>query len=366
MLDGGSETTVETLVVRPLIPTDFPSLRRMRGYDTRLDAQPGNGSVLPAAASHIAAAMPLVRRRNRVYVAMLDGVPCASVTTRPQAHRYRWDVVSLAADPHFLDGDQDDCKALWTALLECAIRQAGESGAKRLFASASEDGIAYGGLRSAAFEPYALFWTVSMSPPSDRVSPPEGFRAQDESDVWSIHQLYHHVTPVGVQHAEARTSAAWEIQNPSPLKRISSPLSQNSSFVVETREGIVAYCSIQKSGPHARAQLLIEEGHRQVAYPLLVASARAARVRLDSHLNVAIPAYMSDMLRQFVEEGCPVVSERVALIRYTTSSAHVRYRALASHQVEVAERVPRGVPTYYQPLEEPAAAVSATRCRRTE
>ncbi len=41
--------------------------------------------------------------------------------------------------------------------------------------------------------------------PGGPIALPEGMREQEDSDVWSIHQLYHHVTPRAVQFAEALT-----------------------------------------------------------------------------------------------------------------------------------------------------------------
>lgn len=339
-----------TLVVRPLAPLDMPALRHLLAVDTRVDSPPWDEHNGPAMGAHAMLSLPLLNRSHHMFVALLDGDLCAAVTTRRQAPRYRRDVLSLAASAILLNGPWADCKAVWTALLEYAIRAAGEAGAKRLFASVEEDSLIYEGLRCASFEPYSRFRVVRLSMRSERVSEPEGLRQQEESDVWSIHQLYHHATPMGVQHAEALTSAAWERPSVSPLRRLTARTPAPLTFVVDTLDGIAAHCSIELHGEGAVARLLIADELRHRAYDIVVSSAWLAGCRRGSTLRVLIPAYRGELSRQFEVHGGVVESERVALIRHTTATAQVRSRAVTP-LVEVAERVPRRVPTYLQEMQ---------------
>ena len=150
---------------------------------------------MPDLAGQIAGDVPGQSAAGTRLVALVDGELCAYMVFRPQASRYRWDVLAVAAGSPRLDATDDVCIELWSALLEYAIKQAGEAGAKRLFATAPDDGAAYESLRATGFEQYAQFMILPGTRPGGPVGLPEGMREQDDSDVWSIHQLYHHVTP---------------------------------------------------------------------------------------------------------------------------------------------------------------------------
>ncbi|HUG14414.1 MAG TPA: hypothetical protein VMM78_05275 [Thermomicrobiales bacterium] len=357
---------MNTLVVRSLTPAGIPGLWGLEDFDTFLDA-PAVGVRYPEQlVNQIAATMPFVPRRNRVYVALLDGALCAAVTARPQSHRYRWDVVSLAATPALLRDHASDCNAVWTSLLEFAIGQAGQARAKRLFASAFEDSPAYHGLRSATFEPFTRFLSLRGTLPREPTPRVEGFRRQEDSDVWSIHQLYHHVTPLGVQHAEALTSAAWETPVQSPIARAAGRPPVTNAFVVDSAEGIIAHCTVSTGRDGPTARILIEERHRCQARDIAFAAARGSSVGPGSTLRVVIPAYAGELAGQFADRGFFVESERVALIRHTTAPALVISRAVAP-LAESQERVPRGAPTYCNRMKRPTtAATMASGCQRME
>jgi hypothetical protein len=338
---------VATLAVRPLSPRDLPTLRHVRQYHERLDVPFGSESVLPEAAYHVLAALPISMHGDRVYVASIDGEVCASVMLRPQEYQYRWDVVSLAAGSPRLEANDDVCVELWTALLEFAIREAGETGAKRLFATAKEDCAAYDSLIACVFDPYTRFDVLAGFLPASPMPLPAGMREQEPSDVWSIHQLYHHVTPHAVQFAEALTSTEWELEELSLLQRYAGRHPRAVAYVLETTHGIEAYCRFVRLGDAPVVTILVHRDSSVSVFQFVAAAASAAGLGRDVMLRVVVPAYASELAREFEEQGFFTESERVALVRHTTSRVAARAR-VSPVAVEGVERVPRGVPTYYR------------------
>jgi hypothetical protein len=340
---------VSTLSVRPLAARDLPALRHVRQHSERLDVPFGSLATLPEIAGQVLSALPLDIRRERVYVALVDDQLSALAMMRQQTHRYRWDVVLLSAGGSRVDerGPGDDCVEVWAALLEFAIKEAGASGAKRLFATAMIDTPAYESLNRAGFDPYSRFTVVAGFLPASPIALPDGLRGQDPSDVWSIHQLYHHVTPDGVQFAEALTSSAWDIETRSLVERIGARRPQTLAYVLESDHGIEAYCRIERIAEAPVMTLMRSEECRTSALQLVAATASVGGLHPNRLLRVVIPAYTSEYIREFENEGFYVECERVAMIRHTTSRVAVRARPVPV-LVEAGERVPKGVPTYYR------------------
>jgi hypothetical protein len=311
----------------------------------RLDMPDASDPMQPAIAGQLLATIPANLRQGRVFVALVDGELCAYMVYRPQASRFRWDVLTLAAGSPRLDANDDVCAELWSALLEYAVKQAGEAGAKRLFATTEGDGAALDSLLAAGFERYAQFMILSGTRPSGPIGLPEGMREQEESDVWSIHQLYHHLTPRAVQFAEALTSAVWELPQRNLMGRLSGMPPRSKMFVLDTTNGVQAYCAIQVRRGGAMARLMISDQSRALAVPFVLAAAAEAGVDVNCRLRVLVPGYASELMAGFVDAGFTLEHERTAMVRHTTAPVVVHAR-LAPIPVEAGERIPRGVPTY--------------------
>jgi len=311
----------------------------------RLDMPDAVDPAKPDLPSQVLATIPANLRQGRVFVALVDGELCAYMVFRPQASRFRWDVLAVAAGSPRLDANDDVCIELWTALLEYAVRQAGEAGAKRLFATTDDQGPAYESLRLAGFERYAQFMILAGTRPSGPVALPEGMRELEDSDVWSVHQLYHHVTPRSVQFAEALTSSVWERPQTSLLDRLTGMPPRPRAFVLDTRNGVQAYCSVQVRRGGAMARLMISPDYRAQAVPFVIAAASEAGVSSNCRLRVLVPGYAMELVSGFTEAGFDLEFERTAMVRHTTAPAVVHAR-LSPLPVEAGERVPRGVPTY--------------------
>lgn len=311
----------------------------------RLDMPDAVDPALPDFAGQVLATIPANLRQGRVFVALVDGELCAYMVFRPQSSRYRWDLLAVAAGSPRLDATDDVCVELWSALVEYAIKQAGEAGAKRLFATSPDAGAAIESLRSTGFERYARFMILAGTRPGGPVGLPEGMRVQDDSDVWSIHQLYHHVTPTAVQFAEALTSTVWELPQRNLLARMSGLPPKSSAFVLDTRDGVQAYCAIHVRRGGAMARLMISPEYHALAVPFVLAAASESGVDPNCRLRVLVPGYAGELVSGFMDSGFELEHERTALVRHTTAPAVVHAR-LGPIQLEAGERVPRGVPTY--------------------
>ncbi len=334
-----------TLAVRPLSTRDLPSLRHVRQRIAVLDWDLQREVVGPSVARQAVAALLPNRSREQIYVALIDDELCATLSMRPQSIAYRWDIAALAAGSPRLDAADATVLELWTALLEYGIAASGSAGAKRLFAAAVEESVACRSLRTAGFEPYTRQTMLRASGVSSPAGAPAGMRRQEASDVWSIHQLYHHVTPRPVQFAEAWTSAAWELPRQSPFALLAPDHRPVHQLVLETIDGIGGYCRVTGHHHRARLELLVDPSVRDEVGSFVAAAAEEAGVE-GSDLEIVIPQYSSDLIWPLETIGFVTVAERVALVRHTTAPAVVHER-FAVAPVE-GERVPKGVPSYYR------------------
>lgn len=350
------------LAFRPLTPRDIPALRAIGEYVAPLTWESDSQDAHPGVAQQVLEMLGQHARESRRFGAFVDGDLCCVLTMRPQVIAYRWDVVALCAGSGRHPVSAEVATDVWASLLEYGIAASGSLGAKRIFAVASEGTPAAASLRSAGFETYAhqMLYTATGVP--GEAEPLPGFREQEPSDVWSIHQLYHHVTPRPVQFAEALTSAAWELPQPTARERFFPSRRQATQTVLETIDGIVAYSRITTGKHAARVDLLVEPAIRNVTARFLSHSLALAGVRNDE-IGVVIPEYAVDLCSQLERLGFTFVTERVALVRHTTAPAVV-YERFAGPVVE-GERVPKGVPSYFNIQTDscagaPAMSVSST------
>lgn len=335
-----------TLLVRPLTPRDIPLLGRVYQRFDRLDLL-GDAAPVPDLLDRILSVLPTRAIRDRIFVALVDGELCALLALRQQERRFRWDVTAVAAGSPRLDATDHVCIELWTAMLDYAIRRAGEAGAKRLFASTHEDGPARESLRAAGFEAYTQYSLLQGVVQAAPVALPTGMRPQEDSDVWSIHQLYHHTTPRPVQFAEAVTSTAWELPKQSLWEHGGFQRRSVTAFVIETRDGIEGYCRVEQTPRRVVATMLLSENCHDLAGEFVNASALQAGIRRDAPLNVVVPGYLMNLVSRFIDLGFVESDERVALVRHTTAPALVHTRLTPLIPAEGTERVPKGVPSYF-------------------
>lgn len=334
-----------TLAVRPLTALDVPALRHVRQRVAILDWDMQREVDGMSIAQQVYSAVAPGRACERSYVALVDNELCATLSMRPQTIAYCWDVATLAAGSTRLNGDDSTVLELWTALLNYGIVASGSLGVRRLFAAADEDSVSCKSLRSSGFEPYTRQTMLHAEGIAEAVGAPRGMRRMESSDTWSVHHLYHSVTPRPVQFAEARISAAWESPARSMLDRITPSRRDVHQYVLETVDGIVAYCRISIQRHRARVDLLMDRSARAELAGFVAAAiddAGAAGCRLD----IVIPQYSIDLIPTLEQIGFAPVGDRIALVRHTTAPAVVHGRfAVASID---GERAPKSVPSYYR------------------
>jgi hypothetical protein len=346
----------------------LPALRHVRQQCVRLGLPGSDRPALLSFADRAVAMLNGSAQRERVLVALVDGELCAYAALWPQRRQFRWEVRVLAAGSPRLDATEHVCVELWTALLESAVQHAGESGAKRLVAVTDDDGPAYASLSASGFDAYTAYTVLTGSLPASPMPIPNGLRRQEPSDVWSVHQLYHRLTPRAVQFAEAVTSAEWEVEERHNrfrnLRRAMPHLHDECSFVIETEKGIDGHCRITHSGGVPFVSVMIDHEAREQAVALVLSAVKMSGMDGRGMLRVAVPEYASELVGMFENEGFNIECHLHALVRHTTVPVIVRDALQPLSALELHERVPRGVPTYL--MGRPAAAENGSDNTRSE
>jgi hypothetical protein len=302
---------------------------------------------LPAAAQRALALLPGALQQRRVFVAFVDRELCACAEVVPDERRFVWDVQSLSAGSPRLDAHDEVARELWEALLEYVIARAGAAHVRRVFAAAQEGGVACASLRASGFEAYTRLFITLGHLPSQPAPLPAGMRRQERGDVWSIHQLYHRVTPRAVQFAEARTSSTWELPRRRLAGRWPAPATEPRAYVLESGHGLHGYCQITRGHELTLVELMAEPG-LQEAVEFALAALSDAGVGSNERVCVVTPAYSGERVRQLEAHGFELVDERLAMIRHTTAPARAKARVAPLPALEAAERAaaPAGIPSY--------------------
>ena len=335
-----------TLAVRTLRATDLPALRSVRQRADRLDGPLCRFRSPSDAASRLRAALPGQLHDERAFVATVDGELCALLIAQRQPVRYQWELVSVEAGSPRLDATDDVCVELWSALIEFTVKEAGASGAKRIFAATRDSGPAYESLKANGFGAYetlaVMTGTLDASAP---VVEPAGMRPQVDSDVWSIHQLYNQVTPRAVQFAEALTSSEWSLDT-SPWWRHLAPASpQVSSYVLEDEHGVQGYCRVERKPGRAMLSFMVAPQCSAHVAAFLLASAKEAGVNSHDIIQILVPGYAVEHQSVLQEAGFHVSWERTRMVKHTTVPVVVRPKLAAVPTGEERERAIRGVPS---------------------
>jgi hypothetical protein len=338
-----------TLAVRTIRLRDLARLRTVNQRVDRLDSPVGRFEAAPQLASVLLPAIPFRLQDELAFVATIDGELCAYLVAKSDPDHYQWTLSYVAAGSPRLDATDSVCVELWSALIEYSVKQAGASGSKRIFALARRDTPAYESLRSVGFEPYEdRFMLAGSIPDGELFDSLAGVKRQSNSDVWSVHQLYHTVTPRAVQFAEALTSEKWEVKADPWLTLPLVRGTQEASFVLEFGEGVVGHCRIVRRPGRAMVNYMIAPEYADQIAEFIVTSLREAGAGTDDQVQVCVPGYAMDHISRLEEAGFRVFWERAGLVKHTTASVVVRPRLVPVSGVEERERAVRGVPSLYQ------------------
>lgn len=301
------------LTVRQLKARDILRLPRVRQRQVDANWPFSEDSHSSTLFEGVRAASPGLIRVSEGAVALVQDELCGYALFRRHDDRFRWDVGMLGAGSPRVDATDEVSGELWAALLEFAIRQAGEQGARRLFATAPDVSVLHDALRQTGFASYTRLFVLEGDSPQPDDAGEVAVRPQHPSDVWSIHQIYSHTTPRPVQYAEALTSDFWKIGT----SRIPGQGDTHAGYVADSEEGLGFFCRIetQRKTPLVLSMALGEFERRIV--PLTLDSLVAAGLS-GSRVKVIVPAYRQEYIREYLERGFWIESERLAMVRHTT------------------------------------------------
>lgn len=332
-----------TLTVRQVTAKDLIALPRVR-QRREIVAQPGRGySGGVGLMERVSLVAPSKLRSTRAFAALIDDELCGYVVLQRRSDDYRWDVVEMAAGSPRLDATTSVSIELWIALLECAIKEAGAEGARRLFAATTTGSTAYEAFGRAGFSPYAHYYELRGRIVAPEAPPPGNVREQHDSDVWSIHQLYHRLTPQPVQYAEAMTSDEWLVgERPRiPIGARNRP----HATVVDTVDGISAYCRVEHTGKRPLVRVLCVPEFVPYLVALVSMTLRGAGLA-NSEVDLVIPSYAQEYVAPFMDAGMWLERERDALVRHTTAPMVVHPVLKPVTEVAEEKRSIRGVPSF--------------------
>lgn len=225
----------------------------------------------------------------------------------------RWHLEALLAR------DPDDGAAI-DAVLRRSVTDAGEDGARRVFARLPADEAMDGVLRRSGFVPFmneSVFMLVD-DVEHVAVDPPSHVRRVHPADVWGIQQLYLDVVPRQIQYAEAVTSRVWERSRPlRPGHR------RASGWVIEDHGRIRGYArvSTEEDPRVVRVDVLIDPEMRALATDLIAAATSEARNLHGVPCVAAVPGYSQELSQPLQDAGFFHLGDQTAWVCYTTVPA---------------------------------------------
>lgn len=335
-----------TLAVRSIRIRDLPQLGAVRDTVDNLGSSSLQFRESGSLRSRFLAARPGNRGNHLVLVATIDDEVCAWLSVSRDERDLHWELGEIAAGSPRLVASPTVCVELWSALIHRAVQEAGSNGVKRVYAVADDDSIAMEALRENGFESFEQRFILQRTErwPETTARLPN-VRLQQDSDIWSIHQLYHQVTPRAVQFAEARTSAEWEPRSTSWFNRAMNGAVRESSLVLEGSDGVLGHCRIITRSDQCLARIILAPAYASQADAFLLTSITVSGSDPSCRFYVDVPGYLLEYLGVLERCGFEVDSERIGLVKHTTSPVVVRPKLAPVPAADERERVVHGVPS---------------------
>ena len=279
----------------------------------------------------------LQRREGKpvMMLATANGQIVAFADFKPAMPDQRWQLQALGASTGVYDP-----APIWEEILAAAIRQAGFSGVKRLFARATAGANVSVALCAAGFAPYAVE-TIYVADSPRTLGAEVSMREQEPGDTWAIHQLYNASVPRNVLYAEALTSHAWDI---SRSRRPGA--AQTSGWLVDDASNIGAYVRVISDGGVHCIDLTFAPGAVKRGSALLDAVLR--RLRLEKRINrvyVTLRAYQQEIEPVLARLGFTPGLTQELLVRYTAVPIRAVTVEGSAQHVELGDRVPSQAPS---------------------
>lgn len=319
-------------------PTELLAVQRVRTCRAWLGLpleRSENARVLAGSASSL---VPSRLGRPQMFVSTIEGEICGYLLAQRDDRRYRWNLVAAGAGSARLEATDAACIELWSALAEYVTTRAGQVGARRLFARVVEGGVAHASLCEATFVPYCRMLALAGRWRDPGLAVPSGFRAQHDSDTWSIHQLYHRATPRPVQFAEALTSDEWNV----PRRRDHLPLIgdgyREQSYVLEAVDSVIAFARVRRRRGGAQVSLMVQPERDVPVDAFIAAALRSAGVGRRCEVIVAVPDYLRECVDPLERLGLAVQEERLLMFKHTTAAAIVHPKLVPLPSLRRRER----------------------------
>lgn len=283
-------------------------------------------------------ALPVSRRVRKSFVASMNGEPVGLIDLISDPQNHRW-VISRIATSRSLYGEHDSARdAVWRELAIQAIRSAGAARAKRVHATVPDGCPVAECLEETGFSAYAQD-TVLMAHrlPSEKRTGVA--RRQEPSDVWSIHQLYHSVTPRSVQYAEALTSNFWDTVLPGQAPA--------RAYVIEDGFEIVAHCRVTGISGRPVLHVMVQQDAMEMLEPLVADVLADISRGSKEEVTLIVPDYLQEYLTPLRHLGFEQAGRQTRYVKYTVVPRRMHVRGLEELAREVPERAVAGTPTLY-------------------
>ncbi|HVL24778.1 MAG TPA: hypothetical protein VM450_11885 [Thermomicrobiales bacterium] len=233
-----------------------------------------------------------------------------------------------------------------------AVFAAGLNGVKRLYARIEAGSPVRTPLRRMGFTPYTReqVWAASVVPVT---RPGRDVRAQEQSDVWSIHQLYMASTPRQVQYAEALTSHSWDVN----VVLRSSGYGCRGWLVADEHLAVAYARAVSRHDAHVVDFMVVPE-HREVLPHLLATVFTELSAMSARRVYVVVRDYQSECASVLMEHGFVLHLEQDAHVKYTTATTRSSVVAAAAYAVDGKEPVAKRVPTFLHGTPDPFQTLS--------
>jgi hypothetical protein len=333
--DTRDRDIVSVIDVRSIRAQDLLRLPTVRTRAASLDQSPG---VLGHKMIDPRSVFPFSNREHKSFVAFKDGRAVGLADLLADARNHRWVLTRVALSKSADQLSETDQSRIWEALLTHAIRAAGASRATRIHATFPECSIIVPALQDTGFTVYAretllMARGVPLADGSETDA-----RRQESTDAWSVHQLYHSVTPRPVQYAEALTSNFWDAGIPSPVPA--------RGYVIEHGFEIVAYCRVVSADQRHMLQPIVETHGLDLLTTLVRDVLADISPMSDESVFVSVPDYLQEYLEPLEALGFEPAGRQLRMVKYTVVPRRMQLRALDQIAKELPERAVAGTSTF--------------------
>lgn len=279
-------------------------------------------------------ALPFSNRRRRTFVAISNGRPVGIAEVRIDPANHRWVLTRLAANRQQAFDDAWSRDSIWQRLIVYAIRAAGYAQAKRMHAAFPEASTLVPVLKEIGFSQYARE-SVLLA----QQLPIDGggiTRRQEPSDTWSIHQLYHSVTPRPVQYAEALTSNYWETRAPST--------GVTRGYVIEDGYEIIAYCRVVSGGGRHVMNVMVRPDALDLLDTLVADVVDDLAPARGDEVVVSVPDYLQEYVTRLERLGFQTAGRQLRMVKYTVVPQRLQLSSIEELAKSVPKRAVAGTP----------------------